>query len=349
MTARNSGIWLAAQGVLALIRMAIWIKDPTCDNYAFDKGHGPTYDTWSWDTNSNSASFSDMQLGLMWSAQLERIDKARSNAWQHIFSLSDDRLDKDFSMPTWAANGLQNSFSCLPDLFVVAASIYNTDMMCDNSKILSILTRDLPFWDMPGWLFMSWVWSHARPDEPLPSRSYKLSSFSCRVILDENKKCHVFPFWITGGYYSKRFYTTKIFGKLITDGLTLIHISRKKIEDDYETRTLKSEEVSDLDLTPFTGWRSPVPVDEHFKVVMPANKDGSLDFIDFLNCLWAGTNKKPVEKEWIRNNAIYTMDLMWKDLVTIIEHATHHSWYTLPWAFQRIRDMEISPPAGGRG
>lgn len=377
MSARNSGIWLAAQGVFTLIRMAIWMKDPTCDNHAFEGVDGPHLDARLWNTKSSSPSFSDMQLGLIWNAQLKRTYHGKFNAWQYIFG-----LNRDFSMPVWAAEALQNSSTCLHDLFTVPMSIH-AGLRDNEAEPLSILTKAKNFWDMPGWLFMSWISIHGRPDGSpdgsLLPPDMKIHGFSCRVILDEHGKCHVLPFWVTGVRISAQIYTTQIFGNLKYDNTTLIYISRTRVDDstkslsyvqrqidkllrfykifvkrvdDRTTHATTSEGESDVHLAPFTGWRSAVPLDKTLEAVMWSKNCESLGFLEFLGGLFPEADRlfpKQAKEDWIRNNIIYTMDLMWKDLIKILRYAPRNKEQELHAAFDVIETMEISPPEGGRG
>ncbi|KAG6991428.1 hypothetical protein G7Y79_00052g087680 [Physcia stellaris] len=354
MSARNSGIWLAAQGVLALIRMAIWVNDPDFDNHTFDKS-----------SDISSPNLSDMQLGLIWNARIKRLcqDKPVYDPvpypWYRRCLDENGCFDKDFSIPVWAAEALWDNSDNLHDLFTVAASIH-AGLLDKEPEPLSIIHKAQDSWDMPGWLFMSWVLSHARPDELLPPLSLKLCSFSCRVILDGDWRCHVLPFWVTGGRLSDRDYqlstkdyTIRMFGNLRSDKATLIHISGK---GEYDTAE------SDLPSQPFTGWQSPVPPDGHLYHILWVRARESLEFLDFLGGVFDEEDRlhiEPGQKNWIRANAIHTMDLMWKDLISVLEQIPYSTTMehgrlgnpveSVPEAFKLIKNMEPSPPEGGRG
>ena len=354
MSARNSGIWLAAQGVLALIRMAIWIKDPAFDNHTFDE----TLDI-------SRPNLTDIQLGLIWNARVKKVwqDKPAYDPvpypWYQRVLVENDCFDKHFSMPVWAAKALRDDTVHLHDLFAVAASI-QAGLLDKEPEPLSIIHKAQHSWDMPGWLFMSWVWSHARPGQSLPSPDLKLCSFSCRVILDEDGKCHVFPFWITCGRLSAGDYTIRMFGNLGSDKATLIHISGK-VEDDSTTDAATPEAESDLPSQPFTGWQSPVPPDRNLDRILRKRDRESLEFLDFLGGVFDKEDRldlEPDHKDWIRANAIHTMDFMWKDLISVLkkirykpkmEHGLRHPVEMVPEAFRLIKSMVICPPEDGQG
>lgn len=360
MSARNSGIWLAAQGVLALIRMAIWIKDPAFDNHKLEsvrRWHDDAKNSKrDWITKNWSPNFSDMQLGFIWN---ERIRKDKSFEWQCICELNGGRLDQDFSMPAWAAKALENSYSRLHKLFCVAMSIHS-GLQNKEPDTLSILHKKLPFWDMPGRLFMSWIWSHARPEESPPSSGTRFCNFSCRLVQDEDGECHVLPFWIMGGRCLAAVYRVQMFGNLKYDAATLIHMSWKPFRGNNNTLTSENDMITDE--APITGWDNPVPLNKYLKYGMSSMNRESLDFIDLLSDL-SGNGLSPDEakKVWIRHNVIYTMDLMWKDLIALLVHSTRNFEQTpaaashlirrmkADTAYQLIRNRELSPPKGRGG
>ena len=356
MSVKKSGIWLAGQGIFALIRMAIWIWNPSFDDFAFKESDDKP---WNWDMEKSSPNLSETQLGLIWHAQVKSFYQDRSICADRIFVSDDYCLNKDFSMPIWAAKALRHDTVRLHGLFTVAASIH-AGLLDNDPEPLSIIHKAQRYWDMPEGLFMSWVLSHARPDGS-PQTTMKLCDFSCRVILDEHGKCHVLPFWVISGRLSARNYTIRMLGDLRSDNATLIHISGE-VEDDSTTPTAAPEAESDLSSQPFTGWQSPVPMDRNLYRILCKRDRESLEFLDFLGGVVDeedGLDIEPGQKNWIRANGIHTMDLMWKDLISVLEQIPYSTTMghgrqgnpveSVPEAFKLIKSMGTYPPEGGRG
>ena len=195
MSSRNAGIWLAAQGALALIRLGIWVIDPAFDDHIFTQNvvHlGP--------------QLSELQLGL----------------------ISNDNFEMEFRIPMWAAESLQGTTFDFYQPFIMALSTY---MGRQNSglDLMAKLQNATEYWDMPVNLFKSWVYVHCHPDLPLPmsqERSVDMRDYGARVIVDNDGSCHVLPFYILKDLMVGRSFELKLFGNLKDEASTVICIRK---------------------------------------------------------------------------------------------------------------------------
>ncbi|KAG6988600.1 hypothetical protein G7Y79_00070g096990 [Physcia stellaris] len=188
MSSRNAGIWLAAQGALAVIRLGIWVIDPAFDDHEFTE---KVYD---------GSQLSELQLGL----------------------ISNEVSKKEFRIPLWAAESLQATNFAFYQPFTMALSTY----LGQNSglDLMAKLQNATEYWDMPVKVFKSWVYTHSHPDLPLPMPKERLVDFrdyGARVIVDNDASYHVLPFQILKRAVLAKTYELKLFGNLKDEASTV--------------------------------------------------------------------------------------------------------------------------------
>ena len=203
MSSRNSGIWLAAQGVLALLRLAVWITDPAVDDHIMlgTKGEG------------SIPSLSEKQLGLIYISR---------------------NSEKEFHMPKWTAESLCVTTFCLHESFTTALSAY-VGRQNSGMRLLELLQNALETWDMPEELFMSWVNAHHRTSQPLLESQQSGKELGARIIMDREGRHHVLPFWSCTDFHGD--HKIKMFGNFSDENETVIHKSSY-----YESRDTPRED-----------------------------------------------------------------------------------------------------------
>ena len=208
MSSRNAGIWLAAQGALAVIRLGTWVIDPAFDDHQF------------YPYNHFSPRLSELRLGL----------------------ISNGYLNKEFWIPVWAAKSLQGTTSKLYQPFTMAFSAY-LGRQNPGLDLMAKLQNATEYWDMPEALFMAWVNTHSHPDLPLPMPKEPFVDMGdcgdcgARVIVDNDGSCHVLPFYILEERSFEWIYELKLFGNLKDEASTVVCIRKSKRKQPWEPET----------------------------------------------------------------------------------------------------------------
>ena len=280
MSSRNSGIWLGTQGVLALIRVAIWIADP-----AFDDHRMKVTDF------TEVPDLSERQLGLIWYSQ-----QARS------------RDPDDFKLPIWAVGILDETCFCsLHKPFVMAYSIH-TKTLNPQTDLLAQLQNAEERWDMPERLFMMWVNRHTHPNEQLTLTGTPWHDYGARVIMNKEGECHVLPFWTVDIDANGGYYRIKVSGDLNDEDATVIHCARKSLWSTFDAEDAEGRWVR--------GWRTPIVFDEDDSG--KEESLSALQLLEQRFDWDAPVGfKLSFDKSAIREEAIKTMDSMWNDLIGI--------------------------------
>lgn len=196
MSPRNSGIRLAAQGVLALIRVAIWIVDPVFDDHALCE-----YQIWPYRLPGRSQpNLTELQLGLIYG----------------------DQYRTKFEMPVWAAEALEQTTHGLHESFAMAVSVYYRKQS-PEVELFPKLQNATEYWDMPGILFIKWAKTHALNgfQFQIPDHGTEVGA---RVLVDEDGQCHVLPYWYAWGTYKGRLYQAKVFGDLRSEKAAVVSL-----------------------------------------------------------------------------------------------------------------------------
>ena len=198
MSAKNAGIWLAVQGLFALIRLTIWIADPNTEQQTETE---MTMET-------STPNLAEKQLGLI--------------------SMSEDPHRYYFYMRKWAAEILQETTICLHKPFTLALSAYARRQI-SGTDLLAVLENAIQTWDMPEELFISWVNIHHHASQSLQD-SLEQNRFSARVIMNREGECHILPFWSCAD--PRGDLRIRAFGNLSDETATVIHISSYFKSDD---------------------------------------------------------------------------------------------------------------------
>ena len=195
MSSRNAGIWLGAQGALAVIRLGIWVIDPVFDDHKFHS-----------EINHHGPLLSELQLGF----------------------ISNDNLNMEFWIPMWAAESLQATTFEFYQPFIMAISTYMGSQY-SGRDLMAKLHHATEYWDMPVNLFNSWVYRHSHPDLPLPmpeEQPMHRGEYGARVIVDNNGSCHVLPFHVLEHYKDEGLNELKLFGNLKDEASTVLCIRK---------------------------------------------------------------------------------------------------------------------------
>ncbi|KAL8691077.1 MAG: hypothetical protein Q9218_003620 [Villophora microphyllina] len=207
--------WLAIQGAFAVLRVAIWIGNPSFDDFFMERGEpgGP------W----NYLRLSESQLVLLWFSEIHpkripaesfkirnpievkqsvgiheviRRQHARPPNWESW------NIPNGFKIPMWALHGLDHSAEHVHQVFELAQRLRNrrlSDSGPNWDQDLKRFQEARRFWDMPGWLFMLWVDAHTKQD--LKMQKSENNSYGCRLIEDIGGTVHFMPFWTSCDIY----------------------------------------------------------------------------------------------------------------------------------------------------
>ena len=313
MSSRNSGIWLGTQGVLALVRVAIWIADPAFDDHK-----------WLERTYCQSPNLSESQLGFVWNSR-------------HLGS-----WNGDFNMPVWAIDMYGKP---LHELFAMAFMLY-TETGNPQIDLLAQLQNAKEQWDMPGRLFMLWVNRHSHPNEPLPTTE-RWSDYGARVIMDNEGNCHVLPFWTADVLLDPIYYRIELFGNIDDKAAPVICCSKESYKDEWPQNKNMTR-----------GWQTPIVFDENDS--QPEESVSALQLLEqrydfdsrplegkYADERWP-SGGTPFVKSAIREEAIKTIDTMWKDVIHIFKLAAAQQMQQLPEIFLKEREPRQTKPTVNR-
>ncbi|KAL8765197.1 MAG: hypothetical protein Q9209_007658 [Squamulea sp. 1 TL-2023] len=195
-TTRQATVWLAAQGALAIARVAVWIWNPTFDDVTMQK-----------DFVQSHVQLSEAQLVMLWYSQIDPIrigahvaSRSSKRLHRHLVSPSTaasspqwplSNIPDELKIPIWVLHGLNQAETNLPHMFSLALALYSKD---EEWQWWFHVLRDAELsWDMPKWLFMLWVDAHT--DQRLQEIGVVIKRYSCRVIQDCQGQIHFIPFW----------------------------------------------------------------------------------------------------------------------------------------------------------
>lgn len=204
--------WLLVQAFLALIRIGIWICDPTFDDFPMER-----------DDPSQRVHLSEAQLVMLWYTQIypnrQLMEKWRSEVSPHSTEVPIPRgkvyqmaacppnwlpcpMPETLMIPTWAVAALDEATRDVSSMFDLARRLRKGGPTLEID-VDTFCSAEL-FWNMPGWIFMLWVDAHAKQnhlDEPDEGKR-KWKAYSCRVIQDKARKFHFLPYWTSCRLYS---------------------------------------------------------------------------------------------------------------------------------------------------
>ncbi len=224
--------------------------------------------------------------------------------------------DTAFRMPVWAAEGLDPAGTYLHEQIVMAFSTY-CKRQNPQIDLLAQLQNAKEHWDMPKRLFMAWVNLHSHPNEPLPDNWY---DYGARIIMDNEGKCHVLPFWRVEMITDHSVYEVKVFGDFDDGAATVLNYARSS------QREGTTEEIT------IRGWQTHVFFDANdHEIEEPFSGLELLERI-FDRGTW-GRFRLPFDKSAIREQPLKIMDSVWKDLIHILGNAAHWTGQQLPDIF----------------
>lgn len=212
-TPPHAAHWLLIQGLLALICVAIWIWDPTFDDFTMEK-----------DSNVyQRVHFSEAQLVMLWYTQIYPIRRPipppwQSKVWSHRTEIpvSHEKMQEkaayppnwirwdvpnELRIPTWALEALDLATRDVSSMFDLARRLREGGPTWQED-VDTFRSAEL-FCDIPGWLFMLWVDAHTEENylcEPNDEKRF-WNAYNCRIIRVGAKKFHFLPYWTSCRHY----------------------------------------------------------------------------------------------------------------------------------------------------
>lgn len=153
---------MAIQGVLAIIRVSVWVWDPGFDNAEVRMTSGC--------------------CGFYGLTEVKMIALRAIAAFEPYNLLE---------IPKWALPAFQQSYWDRKGMFELAQKLRHDNSDWDTS--FDILQSADCYWDLPSGVFMTWMDNYVRPNAPLTRE--RGSEFSCKVIKDNRGGFHFLPGW----------------------------------------------------------------------------------------------------------------------------------------------------------
>lgn len=171
LSAIKSGYWLLIQGALAVIRVVVWVWDPSWDDSrAIGEilGSLPYDRLWYYD-------LTETRLVVLWaSLHTER------PAW---LPYAEPPVSTQLTIPKWALPAFRSPNQNPERMFELARKLRRDNIEWDEG--LQVLQNAEHYWDMPPGLFMAWVFAWPNSDSSWISDP---ESFSCRIIRDKQSE-----------------------------------------------------------------------------------------------------------------------------------------------------------------
>ena len=215
MSPQRSAIWLGIQGVLALLRVLIWVVDPGFDDLKDDSEEEQTWHT------EPVISMSEEKLLLL------RLHKLHSSEPLILDSSTISPLEPDnvgsqaphhgipLAIPNWVLPLLNLSEADLARAFELAYSLYSEPAETTSWKsALDIFRNCRHAWDFPIGFLSWWIEAHtsrAFGVDPLLGES----AIGCRVIQDKNGRFHYLPYCQRAGHAHQIFGDPRVEEKTI--------------------------------------------------------------------------------------------------------------------------------------
>ncbi|KAM0804512.1 hypothetical protein BDR22DRAFT_836306 [Usnea florida] len=206
LSAIKSGYWLLIQGALAVIRVVVWVWDPSWND--FRAAHEPVLVSyrrlWNYD-------LTETRLVMLWAS----LRTESASFLRYSFPSESGQL----SIPNWVLPAFSPCNQKPEQMFELARKLKRDNIEWDAS--LQILQNAEDFWDMPPGLFMAWVfaWPNSDPSWVDGHRA----NFSCRIIKDKQyengvQRLHCLPCWCQNLYWIRneedleKEFTNHVFG-----------------------------------------------------------------------------------------------------------------------------------------
>ncbi|KAI9859406.1 MAG: hypothetical protein M1813_006743 [Trichoglossum hirsutum] len=177
---RWSGVWLAIQGLLALLRITLWIAQPSFQSFEANKATLVRKQA-----NRFSTSFTETELVLLWSALQDQ-------------DASSAALLKSLVIPNWVVANIDHC--TLPDAFGLAKRMRGGTAELSEIEACQKSPR---WWDLPTGVFGFWLRLRGNeefapgtrlPYTIIPSVDLLWRDAACRIIQDPaSGQLHFFP------------------------------------------------------------------------------------------------------------------------------------------------------------
>ena len=209
MSSRVSAIWLAVQGLLALIRVLIWVIDP-----AFDDLESGSDDIKMWHSEP-FISISEEKLLLL---RLSKLDMSIRNDPPQLFQDS-------LSIPNWVLDVLDLNEIEICSAFELAHSLFaESPNNPEWSEALEIFRTVRRMWDFPDGFLDWWIEAHDAHDFNY-EQGERRDFLGCRVIEDRNGRYHYLP------YFQRLTSEFQIFGDPRVEDKTIYTSMTKETKD----------------------------------------------------------------------------------------------------------------------
>lgn len=179
MSSSKSAIWLGVQGLLALIRVSIWVIDPVFDD--LERG---SEDSKTWHSEPY-VSMSEEKLLLL---RLSKLEASTTNNHTELYSES-------LTIPNWVLDVLDLNETGISRAFELAYSLFSENH--DNpewAKALSIFRSARRVWDFPEGFLDWWIEAHVLHTFK-PEKQDRRHFLGCRIIEDDNGRYHYLPYY----------------------------------------------------------------------------------------------------------------------------------------------------------
>ncbi|KAL8872522.1 MAG: hypothetical protein Q9174_001866 [Haloplaca sp. 1 TL-2023] len=296
--------WLAFQGFLAILRLAVWILNPSFDDFKMDRLECSGV--------SDDLHFSEAQMVMLWYTHIHPT-KDRPAAGQLPAGLPVDQMDEkapldyeqyrrrnlrpihwyewivpdELRVPAWVLTGLDKSRKDVNAVFQLAGRLHDTKKKASLQEDVETFTQAEFYWDMPGWLFMLWLDAHT--NQKILANPSDARSYGCRVIRDkegQQGQYHFLPFWRHGGITSADLTPIQIFGNPEEEARFFTAFDDSEADPDAADRARQQEL--------FFGWDGCPALAAHFTSLDGSNMDHagkvSQGIIDETKAMWKDLN-----------------------------------------------------------
>ncbi|KAL8899268.1 MAG: hypothetical protein Q9207_006279 [Kuettlingeria erythrocarpa] len=204
--------WLAVQGVLAILRVVIWIWNPDFDDFVVSRSRPGGA--------RHSIHLSEAQIVMLWYTHVQptriyvpreslRINKASTKAEIDIHEQNRRcaarpphwglwHVPRQMpAIPLWALPGLDRSWWDRSEVFNLARRLRAGGPTWQQD--VEAFMEAPSYWDLPGWVFMLWVDGHTNQD--VIARQSEWKAYNCRIIKTSDGEYHFIPYWTTRRIY----------------------------------------------------------------------------------------------------------------------------------------------------
>ncbi|KAL8756367.1 MAG: hypothetical protein Q9199_002979 [Rusavskia elegans] len=201
-TAKQAIVWLFIQAFLAVVRVAVWILNPSFDDFSMKKERTLTH-----------IQMSEAQLVMLWYSHIHPTRHVHPNASSgtknlHIHEIARrsqacprgwyyQSIPEVLTVPKWVLRALHVAETNVHNLFSTALLLFKSRGV-EWQDTFNKVAKAERYWDMPQWIFMLWVDAHS--DHSILAQDHltkgpRWKSYSCRVIQAADGSFSFIPYW----------------------------------------------------------------------------------------------------------------------------------------------------------